>query len=58
MYLLLTESHQNDRDEEIQHHKGHEHDAGANEKGPKNWIVIQHLRDQEEDIMLKRAQLS
>lgn len=43
MDLLLTECHQNDRDEEIQHNKGHEHNAGANEESTKHWIVIQNL---------------
>jgi len=50
MDLLLTECHQNDRDEEVQHHKGHEHNAGADEESSKHWIVSQNLRDQEEDM--------
>lgn len=57
MDLLLTECHQNDRDEEVQHHKGHEHNAGADEESSKQWIVIQNLRNQEEDT-LKKSQLS
>lgn len=40
MYLLLSECHQNDGDEEVQHHKGHKHDAGPNEESTKHWIVI------------------
>ena len=51
MDLLLTERHQNDRDEEVQHHKGHEHNAGADEESSEDWIVIQNLRDQEEDSL-------
>lgn len=49
MYLLLTERHQDDRDEEVQHHKGHEHNAGADEESTKHWVVIQNLRDEEEE---------
>ena len=48
MYLLLTECHQNDRDEEVQDDKGHEHNAGPNEESAEHWIVIQNLRDREE----------
>lgn len=40
MYLLLSECHQNDGDEEVQHHKGHKHDAGPNEESTEHWIVI------------------
>lgn len=40
MYLLLSECHQNDGDEEVQHHKGHKHDAGPDEESTKHWIVI------------------
>lgn len=40
MYLLLTKCHQDDRYKEVQHHKGHEHDAGANEECTKHWVVI------------------
>lgn len=50
MYLLLAERHKNDRDEEVQHHKGHEHDAGADEECAKHWIVIKNLKNQEEDV--------
>lgn len=45
MYLLLTKCHENDRDEKVQHHKGHENNAGTNEKRTKQGIVIQDLRD-------------
>lgn len=44
MYLLLTECHQDDRNKEIQHHKGHKHNAGANEKSAKHRIVIENLK--------------
>lgn len=44
MYLLLTECHQDDRYEKVEHHKGHEHDAGADEKGAKYRIVIKNLK--------------
>lgn len=40
MDLLLTKSHQNHRDKEVQHHKGHEHNAGANEESSKHWIIV------------------
>lgn len=40
MYLLLSECHQNDGDEEVQHHKGHKHNAGPNEESTEHWIVI------------------
>lgn len=40
MYLLLSECHQNDGDEEVQHHKGHKHDAGPDEESTEHWIVI------------------
>ena len=43
MFLLFTESHQDDGDEKVQHHKGHEHDAGANEEPTQYWIKIQNL---------------
>lgn len=45
MYLLLTECHQNDRDEEVEHHKGHKHNTGANEECTKYWIVVKNLKD-------------
>lgn len=45
MYLLLTERHQNDRDEEVEHHEGHKHNAGANEECTKYWIVVKNLKD-------------
>lgn len=50
MYLLLTECHQDNRNEEVQHHKGHEHNAGADEESTQHWIVIQNLTDQKEEI--------
>lgn len=50
MDLLLTECHQNDRDEEVQHHKGHEHNTGADEESTEHWIIIQNLRDQKGEI--------
>lgn len=50
MDLLLSECHQNYRDEQVQHHKGHEHNAGADEESSKHWIIIQNLQDQKEDI--------
>lgn len=48
MHLLLTECHQNDRDEEVEHHKGHKHNTGANEECAKYWIVVKNLKDTEE----------
>lgn len=48
MYLLLTERHQNDRDEEVEHHEGHKHNAGANEECTKYWIVVKYLKDNKE----------
>lgn len=50
MYLLLTECHQNDRNEEVEHHKGHKHNTGANEKCTKYWIVVKNLKDNTEEI--------
>lgn len=50
MYLLLTERHQNDRDEEVEHHEGHKHNAGANEECTKYWIVVKNLKDNKEKI--------
>lgn len=55
MYLLLTECHQNDRDEEVQHHKGHEHNGGADKESPKHWIVIQNLGEKEEETHWRRV---
>lgn len=49
MYLLLTERHQDDRDEEVQHHKGHEHDAGADEESSEDRVITQNLKSQEEE---------
>lgn len=48
MNLFLSECHKNDRDEEVQYDKGHEHNAGANQEGPKQWVIIQNLRNQKE----------
>lgn len=56
MYLFLTECHKNDRDEEIQHHKGHEHYAWPNEESTKHRIVIKNLKHQGEDM--QRSQLT
>lgn len=53
MYLLLTECHQNDRDEEVEHHKSHKHNAGANEECTKYWIVVKNLRDNKAEIGIK-----
>ena len=50
MYLLLTECHQDDRDEEIKHHKGHEHNAGADEESTKHRVVVQNLKGQQIEI--------
>lgn len=58
MYLFLTECHKNDRYEEVEHHKGHEHNAGANEKSPKYWIIIKNLRLDERDKYNKEWSLS
>lgn len=49
MYLLLTECHQNDRDEEVEHHKGHKHNTGANEECTKYRIVVKNLKDNTEE---------
>lgn len=49
VYLFLAEGHQDDWDEEVHHHKGHEHNAGPDEESAKHWIIIQNLRDYEED---------
>lgn len=57
MYLFLTECHKNNRDEEVQHHKGHEHNAGTNKESPEHWIVVQNLADQKHCIY-KRDHLS
>lgn len=50
MYLLLTECHEDDRDEEVQHHKGHEHNTGADEESTEHWVIIQNLVGEEEEI--------
>lgn len=46
MYLLLTECHKNHRDEEVQHHEGHENNTRTNKQSPEHWIVVQNLADQ------------
>lgn len=43
MYLLLSERHQDDGDEQVQHHKGHEYNAGADEERTKHRVVIKNL---------------
>lgn len=54
MYLLLTECHQNNRDEEVEHHEGHKHNTGANEECTKYWIVVKNLKDNAEEIGKKK----
>lgn len=50
MYLLLTECHQNDRNEEVEHHKGHKYNARTNEECTKYWVVVQNLNSNKEEI--------
>lgn len=55
MYLLLTECHQHNRDEEVEHHKGHEHNTGANEECTKYWIVVKNLKDNATEIVKTKS---
>lgn len=50
MILFFTERHQNDGDEEVQNHKSHKNNAGANQEGTKYRVIIQDLWSQKLDI--------
>lgn len=49
MNLFLTEGHKDDRDEEVEHHKRHKHDTGADEEGTQDWVVIKNLSDNKKE---------
>lgn len=44
VFLLVAERLEDDRDENVQHHKCHEDDARENQEGTKHWVQIQDLQ--------------
>jgi len=43
MYLLLVERHQDHREEQIEHHVRHQHDAGTEQQPAEHGGVVQDL---------------
>lgn len=57
VYLLLVECHEDHWDEEIEHHKRHEHDAGTEEQSTEHRGVIQDLANSESVFWAKTDSL-
>lgn len=54
VYLLLVEGHEDHRDEEVEHHKRQEHDAGAEEETAEHRVVVQNLQNDQKTCKTRK----